>query len=84
MQHALPRANRLEEGRFLAECGASRSDVLFVQVYLDDIETWEAMNRAWLDWIDPDAVPARVSVEAKLLEGLKVEVTCLALRPPPD
>jgi len=72
---------------FLEACGATRSDVLFVQVYLADIDTWEDMNRAWLDWVDPEAVPARVSVETRLLEGLKVEVTCIARRqsrPDPD
>lgn len=69
--------------RYLEACGTSKSSVLFVNVYLADIATWEDMNRAWLAWIDPAAVPARVSVEARLLEGLKVEITCVALRPRP-
>ena len=68
---------------YLKECGTSKSSVLFANVYLADIGTWEDMNRAWLAWIDPVAVPARVSIEARLLEGLKVEITCVALRPRP-
>jgi enamine deaminase RidA (YjgF/YER057c/UK114 family) len=41
------------------------------------------MNRAWLAWVDPAAVPARVTVEARLLEGLAVEMTCVAVRSRP-
>ena len=69
--------------RFLAAAGSDRSKVLFVHVYLADIDTWEQMNRAWLAWVDPAAVPARVSVQARLLEGLKVEMTCVAVRTEP-
>ena len=68
---------------YLAACGTNKARVLVANVYLADIATWEAMNRAWLDWIDPASVPARVSVEARLLEGLRVEITCVALRPAP-
>ncbi|MBM3585603.1 MAG: RidA family protein [Alphaproteobacteria bacterium] len=69
--------------RFLAAAGSDKSRVLFVQVYLADIETWDEMNRAWLAWVAPGAVPARVSVQAKLLQGLKVEMTCVAVRARP-
>ena len=68
---------------YLAACGSSKSNVLFANVYLADIDTWDQMNGAWLDWVDPANVPARVSIEAKLLENLKVEITCVALRPLP-
>jgi enamine deaminase RidA (YjgF/YER057c/UK114 family) len=69
--------------RLLAAAGSDKSRVLLVQVYLADIGTWGDMNRAWLAWVDPAAVPARVTVEARLLEGLAVEMTCVAVRSRP-
>ncbi|MFN7633137.1 MAG: Rid family hydrolase, partial [Acetobacteraceae bacterium] len=42
-----------------------------------------AMNRAWDAWLDPAAKPARMTIEATLVDPRwKVEITGVALAPP--
>jgi enamine deaminase RidA (YjgF/YER057c/UK114 family) len=67
--------------RLLDEAGACRSDLLWCIIFLADIRHRDEINREWQNWIDPDALPARTSVEAKLaLPGLLVEITAIAAR----
>ncbi|HYG88611.1 MAG TPA: RidA family protein [Azospirillum sp.] len=50
----------------LAEAGTSKSKILSATIYLVDIATFGAMNRAWEAWVEPGNTPARATVEAKL------------------
>ena len=63
----------------LAEAGTSKSRLLSVAVFLPCIGDFEAMNRVYDRWIDPDQPPARACVEARLADpDLRVEITAIA------
>ncbi|MCO6416335.1 RidA family protein [Siccirubricoccus sp. KC 17139] len=66
----------------LAEAGTDKSRLLSVTVVLRDITEAPAMNRAWDRWLDPRAKPARMTIEAKLVDpAWRVEVTGIAALP---
>ncbi len=52
--------------RLLAEAGTDKSRLLSATIYLTDIATFAAMNKAWEAWVDPANTPARATVEARL------------------
>lgn len=66
----------------LAEAGTDKSALLQVQIILADITDAPAMNRAWDRWLDVANKPARMTIEAKLVDpAWKVEITGIALAP---
>jgi enamine deaminase RidA (YjgF/YER057c/UK114 family) len=68
--------------RLLAEAGTDKSHLLSCQVFLADIADAPALNRAWDAWVDPRHLPARTTVEAKLVDPRwKVEISGIAALP---
>jgi enamine deaminase RidA (YjgF/YER057c/UK114 family) len=66
----------------LAEAGTDKRALLSVTIVLADIKDAPAMNRAWDAWLDPSAKPARMTIEAALVDPRwKVEITGVALAP---
>ena len=66
----------------LAEAGTDKRALMSVTIVLADIRDAPAMNRAWDAWLDPSAKPARMTVEAALVDPRwKVEITGVALAP---
>jgi len=66
----------------LAEAGTSKRNLLSVQVILADIRDAPAMNRAWDAWLDPAAEPARMTIQAPLVDpSWRVEITGIAALP---
>lgn len=66
----------------LAEAGTDKRALVSVTVVLADIADAPAMNRAWDAWLDPAAKPARMTIEAKLVDPRwRVEITGVALAP---
>lgn len=66
----------------LEEAGTDRTHLLSVQVFLADIDDYEAMNRAWDAWVDPAHAPARVTVAAALADPRwRVEIAGIAALP---
>lgn len=65
--------------------GSSLDDVFKCTVMLDDISTWADFNKVYVTFFKPGRLPARnaFGVEGLALEGLKVELVCLAYSPPP-
>lgn len=64
----------------LAEAGSSKSRLLTAGIWLRDIAHWAAMNEVWDDWIDPENLPVRATVEARLADpSLLVEIQVTAL-----
>lgn len=55
--------------KFLAMCGSSKSRILTATIWLADIRLREAMNKAWLEWVDPKNLPARACVEGKMADA---------------
>ncbi|MGE0415193.1 MAG: RidA family protein [Acetobacteraceae bacterium] len=63
----------------LAEAGTSKARLLSCQIFLADIRDVDGMNRAWDAWLDRANLPARATVEAKLVDPRwKVEITAIA------
>lgn len=50
----------------LEEAGSSSRHILQATIWLADIEDIRVMNRVWEEWILPEAVPARATVQAIL------------------
>jgi enamine deaminase RidA (YjgF/YER057c/UK114 family) len=64
----------------LTEAGSDKSKILNANIWLRDIATFAEMNAAWTDWADPNALPARATVEAKLArDDILVEIMVQAL-----
>jgi enamine deaminase RidA (YjgF/YER057c/UK114 family) len=66
----------------LAEAGTDKRALLSVTIILADIRDAPAMNRAWDRWLDQAHKPARMTIEAALVDpNWKVEITGVALAP---
>ncbi|NMJ41791.1 RidA family protein [Roseomonas sp. JC162] len=66
----------------LAEAGTDKRALVSIQVVLADIRDAPAMNRAWDAWLDPAHKPARMTIQAPLVDpAWKVEITGVALAP---
>jgi enamine deaminase RidA (YjgF/YER057c/UK114 family) len=66
----------------LAEAGTDKSRLLSVQVVLADIREAPAMNRAWDAWLDQANKPARMTIQAALVDpAWRVEITGIAALP---
>lgn len=66
----------------LAEAGTDKRHLLSVTVVLADIRDAPAMNRAWDAWLDPAHKPARMTIQAPLVDpAWRVEVTGVAALP---
>ncbi len=60
----------------LQQAGTDKSRLLSVTVVLADVRDAPAMNRAWDRWLDPAAKPARMTVQAPLVDpSWRVEIT---------
>jgi len=65
----------------LAEAGTSKSMLLSVQIFIADMADFDAMNRAWDEWVDRRNLPARATVQARLHDpAWRVEITGVAAR----
>lgn len=66
----------------LDKIGSNRSLLLSATIWLRDIEDFDAMNSAWIAWIDKDEPPARATVQAILgLPDIRVEIQFTAALP---
>ncbi|MGG5890294.1 RidA family protein [Falsiroseomonas sp. HC035] len=66
----------------LAEAGTDKRALLSVTIVLADIRDAPAMNRAWDAWLDAAAKPARMTIEAALVDPRwRVEITGVAQAP---
>jgi enamine deaminase RidA (YjgF/YER057c/UK114 family) len=61
--------------------GSDKSKVVWAEIWLPDIRLRDAMNVAWLEWVDPKNLPARACVEARLADPRwLVEIKIVATR----
>jgi enamine deaminase RidA (YjgF/YER057c/UK114 family) len=54
---------------YLAKAGTTKARLIRVNIWLHDIGDFDAMNSVWDAWVDPQAQPARATVESKLAAG---------------
>lgn len=63
----------------LQEAGTDKSRLLTAAIWLSDIENdFSAMNAVWSEWLDPNGIPTRATVEAKLARptvNVEIQVT---------
>ena len=65
--------------RLLAEAGTDISHILMAQIFLADMDDFDAMNVVWDDWVPPGDAPPRATVQAKLARPeLKIEIVVTA------
>ncbi|MBZ9821340.1 RidA family protein [Mesorhizobium sp. CA4] len=65
----------------LKSVGADRSTLLFAQIWLNDVGDFDAVNKAWVDWLDGTEPPARATVGASFaLPDIGVEIQLTAAR----
>ena len=68
----------------LAQAGTARRHLLSATVVLADIADAAAMNRAWDRWLDSAHKPARMTIQAPLVNpAWRVEITGIAAIPAP-
>lgn len=66
-------------GAILAEAGLGWGDVFRCLVMIEDMSQWQAFNRVYVTYFDPDRLPARSALGADgLALGALVEVECQA------
>ncbi|WP_424813999.1 RidA family protein [Roseococcus sp. YIM B11640] len=66
----------------LEAAGTDKRYLLSVQIILADIQDAPAMNRAWDAWLDVRNKPARMTIQAPLVDpSWKVEITGVAALP---
>jgi enamine deaminase RidA (YjgF/YER057c/UK114 family) len=69
-----------EVDRLLAAAGSSKDKLLSATIYLADVASFAAMNRAWEAWVPADGKPARATIEAKMVAPeYRVEIQVIAL-----
>lgn len=60
--------------------GGTVQDVVRVNVYLSDLNDFQAMNAVYAEFFG-ESKPARTTVGVQLLAGMKIEVDCIAHLP---
>lgn len=64
----------------LAEAGTSKAKLISASIWLRDIAHFAQMNDVWDTWVDPENLPVRATVEARLATPeLLVEIQVSAL-----
>ena len=65
----------------LALAGTDKSKLLSANVWLSDINDRDAMNAIWTAWADPNNLPARATVEARLATpATRIEVAVICAK----
>jgi enamine deaminase RidA (YjgF/YER057c/UK114 family) len=67
--------------RYLALCGSDKRKIVSATIWVADIRLRDAMNVAWLEWVDPAHLPARACIEAKMADPrCLVEIAFVAVK----
>ena len=63
---------------FLAEAGTAQPRILSATVYMAALSQKDAMNEAWMAWLDKADLPARAAVGVELTPDTQVEIMLIA------
>jgi enamine deaminase RidA (YjgF/YER057c/UK114 family) len=63
----------------LAQLGTDKTKIVSSVVYMADLDQKDAMNEAWMAWMDPAHPPARAAVGVQLTPGTAVEIMVQAV-----
>lgn len=61
----------------LQTAGSNLASVVKVNIHLSDLDDFDGMNRAYLEFF-PSDFPARTTTQAVLRSGRKIEIDCIA------
>jgi enamine deaminase RidA (YjgF/YER057c/UK114 family) len=65
----------------LAAAGSDKSKIVACTIWVTDIRYRDEMNQVWLEWVDPDNLPARACISAQLANpNLFVEIQVTATK----
>jgi enamine deaminase RidA (YjgF/YER057c/UK114 family) len=65
----------------LALAGTDKSKLLSANVWLADINDRDGMNAVWTAWVDPQNLPARATVEARLsTPATRIEIAVICAK----
>lgn len=65
--------------RLLTLAGSSRENILHVQMWLDDVRDFDAVNKVWDAWMPMTHAPARSSGQGRMAKaGMLVELIVTA------
>ncbi|RRD69175.1 MULTISPECIES: RidA family protein [unclassified Desulfovibrio] len=64
----------------LSSAGYSMEDVVRVTVYLDDTRDFAGFNKVYAQYFTVEHAPARVCVQAQMMNDLRIEVDCIAFK----
>jgi len=67
--------------RILEACGASMADVVKCSVFLRDGSEFKEMNAVYAEFFG-DNRPARTTVVCQFVSDMRVEIDCVAYKPP--
>ena len=68
--------------KWLAECGSDKQHILEATIFLPDLRDFDAMNKAWDEWVAPGHAPARACVQAQLANprwGVEIKVSAVQI-----
>ena len=66
----------------LAQAGTAKSHIISASIWLSDIAAVDEMNAVWESWVDSASVPARATVQSRLVAPqYKVEIAVVAAIP---
>ncbi len=66
----------------LEQAGYAPEDVVKVNVWLDDPRDFAIFNRIYSQYFSVEHAPARVTVQAHMMNDFKVEIDCIAWKEP--
>jgi enamine deaminase RidA (YjgF/YER057c/UK114 family) len=51
-----------EIDKYLAKAGSDKSKILSATVYLTSFDSYDGMNKAWVEWLPEGCAPARATI----------------------
>lgn len=66
--------------KIVEEAGYSMQDIVKVEAWIDDPRDFGDFNKVYAQYFSADHAPARVTVQAKMMSDLRVEVACVAYK----
>lgn len=60
--------------------GYSMQDIIKVEAWIDDPRDFGDFNKVYAQYFSAEHAPARVTVQAKMMSDLRVEVACVAYK----
>lgn len=60
--------------------GYSMQDIIKVEAWLDDPRDFGDFNKVYAQYFSAEHAPARVTVQAKMMSDIRIEVACVAYK----